>query len=96
MSSPINKEELRHLAELARLELSPDEEDRLLHDLQHIVEYVTQLQEVDTASVSSAEGSGMPLGVFRDDRERENTNQGKGVDQFPEKEDGYLRVPPVL
>jgi len=34
--------------------------------------------------------------IFREDTERENTNQGAGVEAFPEKEKGYLKVPPVF
>jgi Asp-tRNA(Asn)/Glu-tRNA(Gln) amidotransferase C subunit len=34
--------------------------------------------------------------AFREDTERENTNQGQGVEAFPDKKDGFLKIPPVF
>lgn len=95
MASFITKEEIEHLAKLARLKLTEKEEERLSRDLQNIVAYVTQLQEADTAGAAQKTITDTK-GNFRDDRSRENTHRGKGVDQFPDQEDGYLKVPPVF
>jgi aspartyl-tRNA(Asn)/glutamyl-tRNA(Gln) amidotransferase subunit C len=96
MSSSINKKELEHLAELSRIKLDPKEEEKLLTDLGAILDYFKELQELSTDDVPPMTGGTDLLNSFRDDTERENTNQGAGVEAFPESKDGYLKVPPVF
>jgi aspartyl-tRNA(Asn)/glutamyl-tRNA(Gln) amidotransferase subunit C len=100
MSSSINKKELEHLAELSRIKLDPKEEEKLLTDLGAILDYFTELQKLDTSDVPPMTGGTDLLNSFREDLVdnggRENTNQGAGVDAFPESKDGYLKVPPVF
>lgn len=96
MSSPINKQTLEHLAKLARIELDPQEEKELLNDLGKILDHFKELQELDTANVEPLTGGAELKNIFREDGERENTNRGDGVKQFPETKDGFLKVPPVF
>jgi len=96
MASEINKHTLEHLAKLARIELDPKEEEKLLHDLGKILEHFKELQEIDTTNVVPLTGGGELKNIFRDDIERENTNKGAGIEAFPESKDGYLKVPPVF
>lgn len=96
MPSPINKQTLEHLAKLARIELDPKEEERLLHDLQKILDYFKELQEIDTSDVPPLSGGTELKNVFRDDAERHGVNQGAGTEQFPETHEGFLKIPPVF
>ena len=114
MSSTIGKRELEHLAKLARIELDPNEEEKLLRDLGAILEYFNELQKLDTSAVAPMTGGTDLRNIFREDglvdindidsprsgsndsTGRENTNQGAGVEAFPESKDGYLKVPPVF
>lgn len=96
MASAINKHELEHLAKLARIELNPKEEEKLLVDLENILDHFKELQTLDTEGVEPMAGGSDLKNIFRDDTERENTNRGAGVDAFPEKQDGYLKIPPVF
>ncbi len=107
MSSTIGKLELEHLAKLARIEIDPREEEKLLKDLGAILEYFNELQKLDTSAVAPMTGGTDLHNVFREDgavdangdnREggRENTNRGAGVEAFPDSNDGYLKVPPVF
>jgi aspartyl-tRNA(Asn)/glutamyl-tRNA(Gln) amidotransferase subunit C len=100
MASEINKHELEHLAKLARIELNPAEEEKLLKDLGAILSYFKELQEVDTSAVEPMTGGTDLRNIFREDSEedggRENTNRGAGVDAFPESQNGYLKIPPVF
>lgn len=100
MSSAINKKELEHLAALARLELDPKEEEKLLTDLGAILEHFKELQALDTTNVEPMAGGTDLKNVFREDSIEnggpENTNRGAGVDAFPESEDGFLKIPPVF
>lgn len=96
MSSPINKKTLEHLAELARIELKPEEEEKLLRDLSKILDHFKELQELDTSAVSPMTGGTALKNIFREDAERENTNHEAGIEQFPETKDGFLKIPPVF
>ncbi|MEK7174098.1 MAG: Asp-tRNA(Asn)/Glu-tRNA(Gln) amidotransferase subunit GatC [Patescibacteria group bacterium] len=96
MPSPITKATIAHLANLTRLRLTPAEEERLLHDLQKILEHFEELSAVETTGVPPMTGGTAERNVFRDDAERENTNRGAGKESFPETEDGYLKIPGVF
>jgi aspartyl-tRNA(Asn)/glutamyl-tRNA(Gln) amidotransferase subunit C len=96
----ISKKELEHLAHLSRIEVGSKGADKLIADLDAILDHFKELQELDTANVPPMTGGTDLTNVFRADGEdnggRENTNRGAGVDAFPESKDGYLKVPPVF
>jgi len=96
MAHAISKEELRHLATLARIEIDPKEEDKLIKDLGSILEHFEELQALDTKAVPPMTGGTDLRNVFRGDTERVNTDRGVGVDAFPKSEGGALHVPPVF
>jgi len=105
MSSAITKHELEHLAKLARIELDPHEEEKLLKDLSNILEYFKELQALDTSAVAPMTGGTDLRNVFREDGSgenaaeddgTENTNRGAGVEAFPESKKGFLKIPPVF
>lgn len=99
-NSSIDKRELEHLAKLARIELDPAEEEKLLRDLESIMGHFKVLQELDTTNVPPMTGGTDLVNVLRADGGqedgRENTNRGAGIEAFPDKKDGYLKVPPVF
>jgi aspartyl-tRNA(Asn)/glutamyl-tRNA(Gln) amidotransferase subunit C len=96
MASPIDKKTLEHLAKLARIELAPKEEEKLLKDLQEILGYIEELREVDTSTILPMTGGTDFKNVFREDDGPANTNRGAGVEAFPETKDGFLKIPPVF
>jgi aspartyl-tRNA(Asn)/glutamyl-tRNA(Gln) amidotransferase subunit C len=93
----ISPEELKHLAELARIEVPAEESEKLRADLDRIVGYVAELQNVDTESVSPVTGGTTEVNVMRGDDSNLTQLQGDSArEAFPEKKDGYLAVPPVF
>ena len=96
MPSPINKKVLEHLAELARIELSEEEKEKLSSDLVKILGHFEELQKLDLSSVEPMAGGTMNRNEFREDDERESTERGSGVEAFPEKQGGFLKIPPVF
>lgn len=92
----IDKKTLEHLAKLARIELNPREEEKLLIDLEGILGHFEELKKLDTSKVAPLTGGSDLKNVFREDDERESTNRKAGVGQFPETHDGFLKVPPVF
>lgn len=98
--SGISKKELEHLAQLSRIEIDPKEIDKLIADLDAILDHVQELQALSTSDVPPMTGGTDLTNVFRadgaEDGGRESTNRGAGTDAFPESKDGYLKVPPVF
>ena len=52
MTAKVSVENVARVAELAHLELTPDETGHMLHDLNAILDYVAQLSELDTTGVA--------------------------------------------
>lgn len=96
MASIINKKTIQHISELSRIDLQEKEMDKLLGDLQKILDYFKELQKLDTSKVKEELSLRQDLKLFREDSEREKTNQGKGRELFPEVENNYLVIPPVF
>ncbi|OGY63108.1 MAG: hypothetical protein A2745_01675 [Candidatus Harrisonbacteria bacterium RIFCSPHIGHO2_01_FULL_44_13] len=95
----INKKSLEHLADLARLELSGKESESFLVDLQKILDHFNELQELNTEEVQPMTGGTMSKNVMREDeifKEDHYTDAGKLAEQFPERQDGFLKIPPVF
>ena len=104
MSVLINKKTLKHLAELARIDLKAQEEKKLLNDLQEILDYFEQLKELDTEGVEPLAGIGQVIqkNVSRDDqvdldrRQKEIGEAGRILENFPDTKDRFLKIPPVF
>ncbi len=92
----LSKKALEHLAGLARLELNPQEEEKLLKDLQAILDHFKELQEADTKNIEPLTGGTSLKNVFRQDKAGISNDVARGSEAFPESHDGYLKVPPVF
>ena len=68
----------------------------MLKFLQGILDYFKELQELDTSAVESMTGGTELKSVVRDDISGGTDDTGKGPEQFPDKQGGYLKVPPVF
>lgn len=94
----ISKKTLEHLAELARLELNKNEEERFLKDLQKILGHFSELQSLNAENVPPMTGGTALKNVFREDENRPSNfiDAGKIAKQFPDYASGYLKVPPIF
>lgn len=96
MSSIIDKKALEHLARLARIELDPNEEEKLLKDLEKILDHFRELEALDTKNVVPMTGGTRHKNTLRQDAAARTENDGGGTDAFPEEERAFLKVPPVF
>jgi len=88
--------DVRDIAELARLDLTEDELEMYTEQLSAILEYFTLLQEVDTSDIMPM-SSVLPLrSVMREDRHREALQPDVAVKNVPDSEQNQFRVLPVL
>jgi aspartyl-tRNA(Asn)/glutamyl-tRNA(Gln) amidotransferase subunit C len=92
----IIRDEVEHIAELARLELGEREIEGLQNDLSRILEYVEQLNELDTTDVPPTSHVTAQGDVLREDLPRPSLPVEKVLANAPRAEEGYFRVQPVL
>ncbi len=94
----LSVEEVKKIAELARIELTPEEEKRHAETISAVLEYMKILNEVDTKDVPiTAQVTGLE-NVFREDvvRECPPETRRKLLDQMPSLEMDELEVPGVF
>lgn len=92
----ITRDTVRHVAKLARLELSEQEETQLTDQLGAILDYVEQLREVDTTGVEPT-AHALPLtNVLRPDEPHASLSQAEVLQNAPASEQGMFRVPRIL
>ena len=94
--SQISRDEVAHLARLARLALTDDELDSYAGQLDAILEHVSQIQSVD---VTGVEPTGNPLkdvNVFRTDVVAPCLTQDEALAAAPKAVDGRFGVPRIL
>lgn len=92
----LTTDEVRHIARLARLKLSAEEEERYTQQLSAILEYAERLQAVDTSAIPPT-STVLPMDApLRSDVVRPSPERKRMLENAPEAEDGMFRVPPVL
>ena len=85
-------EQVRHVAELARLGLTEEEMERLSGELSMILDYIDQLDQLDTANVEPTAQVGGLTDVFRADEVRPSLAPEAALQNAPGSEDGYFKV----
>jgi aspartyl-tRNA(Asn)/glutamyl-tRNA(Gln) amidotransferase subunit C len=92
----ITREDVVHVAALARLGLTDDEIDRMQGQLNRILEAVGELQSVDTGSVGPTAQVIALENVMREDFARPGIGREAALANVPLREGSLLRVPIIL
>ena len=92
----ITKKQILHVAHLARLELDAAAIEKFSGQINTVLEYVDQLQGVDTQGVKPTSHAISLTNAFREDKERTHLQTDKALANAPEKEDGSFVVPKVV
>lgn len=95
----ITKEDVQHIARLARIELTPDEERRFEHELSAILQFVEQLNQVDTTGIEPMTGGTHLEQVVRPDAQDNTDIEHRAaslIKAAPEKKDRLIRVRSVF
>jgi len=90
------REEVLHVAKLARLSLNPEEVDLFTRQLNNILAYVEKLQEVDTDGVPPMAHAVPIFNVFREDEVAPSLSRDEGLANAPAQEEGTFVVPRVI
>ncbi len=92
----ITADEVRKVALLARLNLPEDHVHRYTKQLERIIEYVAQLEKVDTSSVPPTTRAVEVINVTREDRVVNDDSRNELIDLAPQREGDFFRVPRIL
>ncbi len=92
----LTREEVWHIAHLARLDLTEEEVEEYRRQLSAVLEYFARLQAVDTGDIPPTASVQPPRSVLRPDEPRPGLRREDLLANAPEVEDGQFRVPPVF
>ncbi len=92
----ISLEQVRHVALLARLELSDAEQERLRADMDEMLAYVEKLSELDTSSVEPTTQVGEAGAPRRRDEVTNRPAASEMLSNAPSVERGYFKVPKII
>jgi len=92
----ITKEEVLHVAQLARLDIDEGSVDELAGQIGKILEYVDMLNRVDTDGVAPTSHAIFLTNAFREDSEPTHMEREKAMANAPAQEDGNFVVPKVI
>ena len=96
MSSPLRREDVAHVARLARLTLSDEELDTFTEQLGQVLEHANDMGALDlTDVVATAHPFGL-INVVRDDVVRASLDRAAVLDMAPDAQDGRFAVPRIM
>jgi aspartyl-tRNA(Asn)/glutamyl-tRNA(Gln) amidotransferase subunit C len=89
----IDREQVLHVAKLARLRLTDDEVERMAGELSKILEYVETMNELDLKGVEPTSHVVDLTNVLREDVPRPSLDRETALEQAPDAAEGGFRVP---
>ena len=92
----ITKNEVKKVAHLARLELDEDEINNHAEQLEKILEYIKQLEKIDTDDVPCTTRAIEVINVFRKDDKKNSDCKEELLELAPSSEDKYFKVPKIM
>ncbi len=99
MTAKVTVNDVERVAELAHLELTPDESAHMLTDLNAILDYVAELNELDTVGVAplaQVSELGSFVSVPRPDEVVPSLDRAAVMPQAPESDRVFFKVPKVI
>jgi aspartyl-tRNA(Asn)/glutamyl-tRNA(Gln) amidotransferase subunit C len=92
----LTREEVLHVAELARLSLKPEEIEVFTRQLNDILAYVEKLQELETGDVPPMTHAVPLFNAFREDAVSGGLSREAALDNAPAREEGAFLVPRII
>jgi aspartyl-tRNA(Asn)/glutamyl-tRNA(Gln) amidotransferase subunit C len=91
----VDKNTLKKIAHLARLEIQEDQEESMLASLSEILTWVEKLNEVDTDGVEPLTNMVLEINMLRDDKVTGYLDRERALKNAPDKNSQYLKVPKI-
>ena len=92
----VEKEELLHIANLARLKIKDDEIDKYLLNLQDILNFSNIVNNANVDDLKETIGERTSYNVFKKDEVEKFDNINQMIKNFPEEQENMIRVPKVV
>lgn len=92
----ISKQEVEHVAKLARLQITEAEKEVFSKQLSDILTFMEKLKTLNTQEVEPTATVLQQTNVFREDKSRASLPVEKALANAPESEAGHFRVPKIL
>jgi aspartyl-tRNA(Asn)/glutamyl-tRNA(Gln) amidotransferase subunit C len=92
----ITLEEVEHVARLARLELRPEEKERMRGELDSILAYIDTLRAVDVDGVEPMSHAVPLTSIMRDDEPRPSLPRDEMLANAPDPHGDFFRVPKII
>ena len=92
----ITKEEVKKVAHLARLELNQNQINSQAEQLEKILDYIKQLEKIDTNDVPCTTRAIEVINVFRKDEKKNSDCTEELLELSPSRENDYFKVPKII
>lgn len=92
----IDKEQIKHIADLANLTISDDELEKYTKEMSSIVGFANELNELDTENVDITTSILGEYNIFREDELKESFDNSELLKNAPESQDGMFKIPKVI
>jgi len=92
----LDREQVHKVANLARLEMTPEEEEQMTAQLSSILEYFQQLSELDTSDVPPTTRAIDVSNVTRPDELRPYSDREAILKEAPDQDGDFFKVPKIL
>jgi aspartyl-tRNA(Asn)/glutamyl-tRNA(Gln) amidotransferase subunit C len=96
MPAPLSRDDVAHVATLARLELTEDELEQFTRQLGAVLDHAADVAALDTAGVPPTAHPLPLVNVLRDDEPRPGLDRDEVLAEAPSAQDGRFRVPRIL
>ena len=94
--SRISREEVSKVAKLAKLKLNEEQIDNHAKQIEKILDYINQLEKIDTTNVPCTTRAIEVINNFRKDTKEIYKNRENILDLAPSREDDYFKVPKIM
>jgi len=94
----IDKKQLKHIAELAKIEFSEEELESFMNDLNNILNYVDEIKKLNLDNFEPMVGGPIQKLELREDNVKIESEETKRliIEQFPAKKENYLKISRII
>ena len=92
----VTREDVEHIAALAKLEFTDAEKEKFTHQMNQILEYMDKLNSLDTSNVEPLSHVIELSNVFRPDEVKAGVQTEEALKNAPEKNEQFFKVPKVI
>lgn len=92
----ISKEQIDHIAWLARIELTEDEKKAFTKQLNEILDYFKKIDAIDTSNIEPTFHVIDLVNVLRDDKVEPSLSKTDALKNAPQKEGSFIKAPKIL